>query len=210
VISKTRRPHPAVAAKPASRLGGTLGNERLTASLGGLLFVLLAVLGLTIPSVHSLLYEHVYLGMLLIPPVLLKMGSTGYRFVRYYTGHRAYREGGPPAPLLRMIAPLVVLSTVAVFGSGVMLLVLGPGAGLMRGLHQASFILWFGVTTIHVLAYVQRVPALVGADWRGTDRRVGGSLERRLLVAASVAAGIVLASLTVRYAQPWASAFRFH
>jgi hypothetical protein len=196
---------PARRAPDADRLGGVAGNERLTAEAGAVLFVLLAVLGVTIPAVGQLIYEHVFLGMLLIPPVLLKVATTGYRFVRYYTGDAAYRRAGPPAPLLRAIAPLVVLSTIAVFGTGVMLLVLGPSAGVWRGLHQAAFVAWFALTSVHVLAYMWRVPRLAAPDWRRDDR-LGGAVHRRALLGASVAAGVVLASVTVHYAASWASA----
>lgn len=74
--------------------GGTTGNERLTTVVGATLFVLLAVIGLTILRIHSLLSVHLFVGMLLVPPVLLKLSSTGYRFVRYYTGNASYREKG--------------------------------------------------------------------------------------------------------------------
>jgi hypothetical protein len=186
------------------RLGGVAGNERLTAETGAVLFVLLAALGVTIPAVRQLMYAHVFLGMLLIPPVMLKLAATGYRFVRYYTRDAAYRRAGPPRPLLRMIAPLVVGTTIAVFGTGVMLLVLGPNAGVWRNLHKAAFIAWFAVTSVHVLAYVWRVPRLAAPDWRRDDR-LGGSLHRRLLVGGAIGAGVVLASATVQYAAAWAS-----
>jgi len=187
------------------RLGGVAGNQRLTAELGAVLFVLLAALGFTIPSVRSLMYAHVFLGLLLIPPVGLKLASTGYRFARYYTGDRAYRLAGPPAPLQRMIAPFVVLATVAVFASGVMLLVLGPGAGIWRNLHKAAFLVWFGVTTVHVLSYVTRVPGLAAPDWRPDDTRLGGSGLRRLLVLGSVAVGVLVAAVGLPYASAWTS-----
>ena len=67
--------------------------------------------------------------MLLIGPVVLKVCSTGYRFVRYYTGAAAYRRKGPPAPLLRLLGPVVLLTSVAVIGTGVMLALTGPGGG---------------------------------------------------------------------------------
>ena len=37
-----------------------------------------------------------FLGVLLIGPVALKLASTGYRFVRYYTSEPRYRRKGPP------------------------------------------------------------------------------------------------------------------
>jgi hypothetical protein len=65
---------------------GVQSNTRLTAAVGALLLGLLAAEGLTVLRVRSLLTLHVFIGMMLIPPVLLKTGSTGWRFVRYYRG----------------------------------------------------------------------------------------------------------------------------
>jgi len=106
--------------------GGTAGNEQLTAATGVVLLLLLAALGVTIVRIGSLLNEHMFLGMLLIGPVVLKMASTGYRFVRYYAANPRYRSKGPPEAAMRLIAPLVVLSTVVVFASGVALLFAAP------------------------------------------------------------------------------------
>ena len=59
-----------------ARQGGTDGNERLTGSAGATLLVLLAAEGLTVLSLGSLLSLHVFLGVMLIPPVALKIAST--------------------------------------------------------------------------------------------------------------------------------------
>src|ERR1700759_876679 len=93
-----------------------------------ILLVLLAVIGVTIIRIGQLLWLHLFLGLLLLGPVALKLLSTGYRFARYYTSDPVYREKGPPAPALRGLAPLVVLFTLAVFATGVALLVLGPSS----------------------------------------------------------------------------------
>ena len=76
--------------------GGTDGNERLTTVTGAILIVLLAVIGFTIPQLRQFISVHLFVGLLLIGPVVLKLASTGYRFVRYYTGNAAYRRKGPP------------------------------------------------------------------------------------------------------------------
>ena len=103
----------------------TAGNERLTATTAVVLLVLLAVEGVTILSIRQLLSVHIVVGLLLIPPVVLKLASTGYRFVRYYPGDADYVAG--PAPLaMRLMAPLLVVSTLTVLGTGVALLALGP------------------------------------------------------------------------------------
>jgi len=151
---------------------GPEGNERLTAASGAVLFLLLFAEGVTILFIRPLLSAHVFIGMLLIPPVALKLGSTGWRFYRYYTGRSEYLAKGPPLLPLRLLAPLVVASTVAVFGTGVALLALGPsGRGLVLGLHKASFVVWLAATGIHVLAYVGRVPRLATRARRGPPPR---------------------------------------
>jgi hypothetical protein len=184
---------------------GVAGNERLTAATGVVLIVLLAGLGVTILSIGQLVWWHVLLGMLLIPPVLLKLGVVGWRFVRYYTGEPAFVRRGPPLLPLRLMAPLVVAATLAVFVTGVALLVTGPHAGLVVLLHKASFIVWLAVTAIHVLAHLRRLLGIAGADWsvRTSKTRVDGGGWRRLLLAGSVVAGAILAIATVHYAQPW-------
>lgn len=189
------------------RDGGIDGNERLTAATALLLVVLLAALGVTILSIRPLIWWHVLLGVLLIPPILLKLASTGWRFVRYYTGAPEYVRRGPPLLPLRLMAPLVVVATLVVFGTGVALLVVGPAGGFLVGLHKASFVVWLVVTAVHVLAHLRRIPHLVAADWRRrpvpAEGRVPGTAWRRLLLAASIVMGAVLATATIRYAQPW-------
>jgi hypothetical protein len=189
----------------AGRTGGTDGNERLTASIATVLLLLLAAEGATILRIRQLISVHVFLGVLLIPPVAVKLASTGYRFLRYYTGNRSYRAKGPPPLLLRvLVAPAVVASTLILFGSGVALIALGPrrGDGLVLLLHKASFVGWFGAMSVHVLWHARRLPAVVGAEWRGRQR-IGGRGERLLLVAAALAAGVALAVVTLPSAHAW-------
>ena len=140
--------------------GGTEGNERLTVLTGLLLIVLVAVLGITIVWIGQLLWLHLFLGLLLIGPVTLKLASTGYRFVRYYTADPRYRAKGPPAPALRIMAPVIVLLTVTVFASGVVLLFIGPGSSarsMVVLLHKVSFIAWLALTAFHVLGHLPEI-----------------------------------------------------
>ena len=159
----TRRPPRPTAPKRGTRrwrllAGGTEGNERLTVLTGLVLIVGLAVLGVTIVFIGQLLWLHLFLGLVLLGPVALKLASTGYRFARYYTSDPAYREKGPPAPVLRGLAPLVVGSTLAVFVTGVALLVLGPGSrNPLDLLHKASFIIWVAVTALHVIGHLPEI-----------------------------------------------------
>jgi hypothetical protein len=175
----------------------TAGNERLTATTAVLLLILLAAEGVTILSIRPLLSAHIVIGLLLVPPVALKLLSTGYRFLRYYTGDIAYVAKGPPHVLMRALAPLLVVTTLAVLGTGVAMLALGPrhGRDLLLGLHKASFVVWFVLMAVHVLVYAPRLPRLVLS---------GRTLGRRAaLVASSVAAGALLAGATYSLAAPW-------
>ncbi len=142
--------------------GGTEGNERLTVLTGLLLIVLLAGLGVTIIRIGQLLWLHLFLGLVLLGPVALKLASTGYRFARYYTSEPAYREKGPPAPALRGLAPFVVFFTLAVFATGVALLVLGPTARQpLVLLHKVSFFAWLAVMALHVLGHLPEILRLL-------------------------------------------------
>ena len=206
------------------RSGGAEGNERLTAMTGAVLLVLLAVEGLTILRLGRLLTLHFFIGMLLLGPVALKAGSVCYRFFRYYTGSAPYRRKGPPAPLLRLLGPVIMLLTACVFGTGVILAVVGPsGRQPWLFYHKAVFILWFGAMAIHVLAYVPRLPRLLYAEARGVTlpadgsrgnaanarpvaraaQLLGGRGVRLSLLIASLAAGLVIALLTVHLAGAW-------
>lgn len=178
------------------------GNERLTGTNGLVLLVLLAAEGATIPFVRQWLTIHIFLGLLLIPPVLLKLVSTGWRFTRYYLRDAEYVRRGPPHPFLRLlVAPLTVASTAVLFGTGVALVLVHPRDGLIIGLHKASFVVWFGAMSLHVLAHVLKLPRLVRPDY---THRSAGAYVRQLTIAAALVAGVVLAVAALPAAHDWA------
>jgi hypothetical protein len=187
--------------------GGTDGNERLSTATGVALLILLAALGVTILRIRPLLSVHMFLGILLIPPIVLKMASTGYRFVRYYTSDPCYRRRGAPPTMLRLIAPVVVTSTVVVFATGVALLLVGPQSrGLLLPVHKVSFILWLAVTTIHVLGHLGELSRTLNAGRDGRPRWNGGVSGRggRILsVSGVLVAGLVLAIVYLPQFGPW-------
>jgi hypothetical protein len=184
---------------PAS-LGGVEGNERLTLQAGAVLFVLLGALGLTIVAIGALLWLHLFLGLVLVGPLALKLASTGYRFAGYYSGRRAYREKGPPAPALRILAPALVLDTVVVFASGIALLLVGPGSrGALLPVHKVSFIAWLVLAGLHVLGHL---PAMARALQRPAAR-LPGARGRALALAAALVAGVVLAIALIPEFTPW-------
>jgi hypothetical protein len=185
---------------------GVVGNARLTGGVAAALLVLLAAEGATIPFIGPLLGPYVFIGMLLIPPVLLKLGSTGYRFARYYSGNPHYLRKGPPNIALRALAPGVVLTTLALFGTGVALLIVGPPSDTLVFAHKLSFIAWVSLMTLHVLGHVLEVPALALPDWRHNGPRevqLAGAGARTMTLALALAAGGALALCTYSAASPW-------
>jgi hypothetical protein len=201
------KPRPASALRgprrsPRARLlaGGTAGNEQLTAATGVVLLVLLAVLGVTIVRIGALLNAHMFIGMLLIGPIALKIASTGYRFVRYYAANPRYRSKGPPPVAMRLIAPIVVISTIVVFASGVALLFAGPGSrGTLTPLHKDSFIVWLVFTGLHVLGHLVELPAALRAERSAQDPwddYGSGRGARALSLAGAIIGGLALALLT--------------
>jgi hypothetical protein len=188
-----------------------------------MLLVLLAALGVTILRIRPLLSAHMFIGLLLIGPVMLKMASTGYRFVRYYTHDPAYRRKGPPAASLRMMAPMVVLSTIVVFASGVALLLAGPSSrSALLPLHKISFIVWIAFVALHVLGHLADLPhalrtrvavsAALSAGDRSAAELAGyssGGGGRVLSLVGALVAGTVLAILYIPQFAPWVHAQHF-
>jgi len=142
--------------------GGTNGNERLTSLTGLVLILLLLAIGFTILRIGQLISVHLFVGLLLLGPMVLKIASTGYRFVRYYTNDPRYRRKGPPELILRLTAPVLVLSTVCVFVSGVILMFEGRAhRDPMLLIHKASFIVWGVVFAVHVLGHLPEIIAYI-------------------------------------------------
>jgi hypothetical protein len=186
------------------RLGGTAGNEILTNATALVLTLLLAAEGITIVEIGGLRTEHMFIGMALIPPVLLKLGSTGYRFARYYLRTRAYREQGPPLLPLRLLAPVLVLTTVIVFATGVALLVAGHKSNTLFTFHKVSFIVWGVLFSVHFLAYLPRMLRSLLSDWTLEGRtRVPGAQLRLGLVTAATGGGVVLALAVLPLITGW-------
>jgi hypothetical protein len=180
-------------------------NARLSAANAVVLLVLLAAEGFTILGIRQMLTPHVFIGMVLAPPVLVKVGSTTWRFARYYTWAPAYRRKGPPPILLRLLGPGVVVLTLVLLASGIALLFVSRSSGsLLLTVHKASFVLWFGAMTIHVLGHLAEVARLAPRDWLRRPRRdVSGAGTRQWLIAASLVAGAVLGVLVISRVGPW-------
>jgi hypothetical protein len=188
------------------RRDGVAGNAALTAAVAVALLVLLAAEGATIPFIGQLLGPHIFIGMLLIGPVLLKMGSTGYRFARYYAHAAPYVRRGPPPLALRLLAPGVVLTTLVLLGTGVALLFTGRPSDTLVFAHKLSFFAWVALMALHVLAHLVELPRLALPDWRcggPPAARLAGSPARMLALGASLLAGCGLGLLGLALAGSW-------
>jgi len=189
------------------RSGGPAGNAQLTAWTGLFLLVGFIAECFTLLSLHAMLTAHFLIGGILVPLVLFKTGTTGWRIARYYFGGQSYRSAGPPPLLLRVLGPLVVLTGLAVLGTGLALIPLGDSSFTpivtVAGqhidaltLHKICFVLWLVVTGVHVLARTIPAVQLVSA---GSREHVPGRTARAaavvITIAVSVGTGIVVSNL---------------
>jgi hypothetical protein len=186
-------------------LDGVLGNERLTALAGGILLVLIVVELVTTARLRTFMSAHVFVGMLLAGPLVVKLGSTGYRFARYYTRAPAYVRRGPPHLALRVLGPLLVATTLVVVGSGIGLMVTGPDhAGPLLPVHGFSVLVFIPLTAIHLVAHIFATPRLVADDWRAASTALAPG--RGLRVAVNLGAlglGVLGATFLLPAIAPW-------
>jgi hypothetical protein len=184
---------------------GVEGNSRLTASTGLVLTALLLIEGFTILNVRGYITLHTFIGLALIGPLALKCATTIYRFGRYYGKDPAYVRRGAPVLVLRVIGPLVVLSSAAVVATGLVLLADHGRSGLWIMLHKASFVVWIVLTGVHFLGHILEAVRDTARDVRGS---AGDSARRHrtfrlLMVAASLAVGLAIAAVFTPHAAVW-------
>jgi len=158
---------------------GVIGNERLTALVSLVLLVLIIVELVTSAFLRIWLPAHTVVGVLLGFPLLVKMGSTGWRFLRYYTRAPAYVRRGPPSLVLRVLGPVLLVTTLVMVGSGIGLVVTGPMHPFLLT-HVFSALVWLPLIAVHSLAHLQQVPRSIVSDWstrQGSRFPVGRGLR---------------------------------
>jgi hypothetical protein len=182
---------------------GVIGNERLTALVSFVLLVLIIVELVTSAFLRLWLPTHTVVGVLLAGPLLVKMGSTGWRFLRYYTRAPAYVRRGPPFLVLRVLGPMLLITTVVMVGSGIGLVVVGPIQVFLLT-HVFSALVWLPLIVVHSVAHLLQVPSRLADDWstrlgfhsrRGRGLRLGVNLGALLL-------GVIAAVLLFPAATP--------
>jgi len=92
--------------------------------------------------------------------------------------------------------PFVILTTVAVLGTGIMLVVEGPGNGSWGRLHHLSFFLWAVVIVIHLASYVPKLPRMLSGRVDHARHLLAARATRWLLLCGALAAGLGLAFAT--------------
>jgi hypothetical protein len=188
-----------------ARQASSSGNARLTAITGAVLLILFSAEVITTLLMGSLFGLHFFLGMVLIGPVCLKIGSTVWRFARYYTGSEPYVHRGRPPTLQRVLGPVLILTSAGVLGTGVLLAFTGAGGSWGR-LHQLFFYLWLIIVLIHVVHYLPRLPQLLASHPAERALQAAtGSRARWLLLVGSITVGLVLALLTYHLRARWGS-----
>ena len=175
--------------KEEEKHGGVIGNERLTALVSLVLLGLIIVELVTSAFLRTWLPAHTVVGVLLAGPLLVKVGSTGWRFLRYYTRVPAYVRRGPPPLVLRVLGPVLLVTTLVMVGSGIGLVVAGPLQPFLLA-HVFSALVWLPLIAVHSLAHLQQIPRSIASDWStrqgsrfpvGRELRLGTNLGALLL-----------------------------
>lgn len=194
-------PEPGQRIPPPDGGAGPAGNARFTALTGAMLLLPLAVVlisGVFFGDVKSL---HFFVGFVVIPPVALKLATTGWHAARYYIRDRrdhGYRALGPPRWLSRALGPALVAAAIVVLASGVALWLGRTERGPWSTVHTDSAVVLALALGAHLLLRAWRTtwhtaaelgliaaPPLPGRTWR------------RATVTASLACGVVIAAAVV-------------
>lgn len=195
--------------------GGPAGNALLTAWTGLVILLLSIAELLTLFDVRGLISWHVAIGALLVPPALAKTASTTWRMVRYYLHNEHYRHAGPPPLPLRLLGPLVVLSTLGLLGSGVLLVLFGQDRSHRQlfsvlgfqldwiGVHQGLFGFWAVSAGLHLLGRLIPGLRITSGPRARSVGPVPARLARGTWFAAMLLAATALAVVLVRSDDSW-------
>jgi hypothetical protein len=155
--------------------------------------------------VTNVLSLHIAIGLLLVPPVLLKLGSTTWRLANYYRGMSAYRQRGAPPMLLRVLGPILGILTTLLLASGIALIV-GPGwmhTGALA-IHKVTYYLALVAVAIHARAHFTEAVHLTARDIARRARiLVPGVRYRWTAVVSGLLLGALIALALTGQATPY-------
>ena len=207
-----------VEARAVRATAGVRGNTRLTSLLGVVLLALLviqiasalffALLTYNVAFFNGPTYDivrpvHFFVGFALLPLLGLKLASTGWRFLRYYLRGQGYKRAGPPTWTERLLAPVLIVSGISVFASGVEMWSFQNQLGWpWTAIHNVAAFTFVGALTIHVVLHVRDAHRDAAEDLAGVPvvpaaaepvrEPWGGRLSRRALLGAALAGGAAL------------------
>lgn len=184
--------------QPRNGSSPVVGNLHLTSLAGLSLMVALAAVYGTGALFGDLRPAHFFTGFLVLPLLLLKLLSTGWRALRYYLRHRMYHAAGPPWLLPRLLAVPLVLVTVIAMVSGVILWGQGTSRGTWASVHTDAVVVLVLLLGIHVVVHLRRAIGAVAAQPAAVP-----SMGRGILVVIVLLAGIVLALVLNRIEPAW-------
>ncbi len=173
-------------------------NLRLTSYSGLVLLLLLALVYLTGVFFSPLRQVHFAIGFAIIPLLVVKLSSTGWRAANYYLRREPYGSGGPPQLIPRLLAPLLVASAIVATITGVVLWLLGRQRGGWATLHTDSVVVLAIVLAMHTITYIQRAVRASAGSLEAVEIT---SQERVMLWALAVA--LVAAVLAIGLEPPW-------
>jgi hypothetical protein len=142
-------PHPKHTSPVAS-------NLILTSHAGLVILFFLVLLYFTGLEFSPLRGVHFGLGFALIPILLVKLGSTGWRAVNYYFDRDPYRTAGPPWLLPRIMALPLTAAAILATVSGVVLWATGTDHGTWARIHIYAVVSLAVVVVVHLAIYTRK------------------------------------------------------
>lgn len=142
-------PHP-------RRAPQVVGNLILTSHAGLIVLFALVLLYLSGLAFTPLRPVHFALGFALIPILVVKLASTAWRAIGYYSHRGEYRSAGPPWLLPRVIAVPLAVAAVLATVSGVVLWSEGTDHGTWAAIHTDSVIALGVIVLIHLAVYLRK------------------------------------------------------
>jgi len=173
--ARTHRGETLAAGGAADAIPVAVANSRLTAILDLTLLILFALQVVTVlAGVRSVLTWHVVLGLILLPPVGLKLTSVTWRMVSYHRGRDGFRRHHPTAAGAAGSGPVPRQAHRDPAGQWHYPARRVPGWAQSPALlvHQVSFYAWLAAAVVHIVPHSLQAVHLARRDWA---RRVGGA-----------------------------------